>query len=56
MAIIEVQGELRGEASTEALAGKRISASAACHGMAAAGKDKLPREPEPEPETTKKAQ
>lgn len=55
MAIIEVSGELRGEASTEVRAGLRVSASAACHGMSAAARDKLPSEPEPEPETKKTA-
>lgn len=46
MAVIEVQGSLKGESKTEAAVGLRISASAACHGMAAAAQDRMPPQEE----------
>lgn len=54
MATIEVHGHLKGEATTEARAGLRMSASAQCFGRAAGGIGQRlpvpqpPRAPEPQ--------
>ncbi len=51
MAVIEVSAEVKGEATTEAKAGLRMSASAHCVGRAAGGIGRRPPIEEQVPQT-----